>query len=728
MHSTGNPEIIGLKASDSLIDLNEYLSEVKTYLPSLNEDDTWIRSGIHIGEKYKPYISSYRLMGSQTPSLGHARIEVHLVKSQIGVSITDAFPHCVDFMADHLLRTDADAAFVALVPSTGDGWRTFFIVSPAHSHPEIPEDILAHTCSGALKIHIRRSCGLSAAAVDGLFSPGYVLFDDTVIRAKAREVDKSLRSFKFCDIAAGSGQMIFAMADLVSRIRTGLGKYLASGADRTEKNFFENFVVSSLYASDINAGALEILKARLRMKTDKKIDDRRFVWGNILIEDLFEGTPFDVIASNPPHMKQDEFSFIKDKLRSFTSFSHNTDLYCYYAERAFGLVTEGGGVGMLMSNRWMRAAYGAGLRSFLSLKNMTEIVDYANIPPVKGICTPLSIIAGSNEPPSEELRVTVVEDTDYENISLYVEEEKTDIDRSALSDGEWVFDPEETAALMNKLNDIGTPLEEYVEGRIYRGILTGLNEAFAPDRATAEKIIEKDPNSSKILRPFLSGRNVKRYAIPNIKKYLVFLPKGITDKMRGDMGPEEWLCSQYPAIAEHLAQHEEKASKRRDKGDYWWELRSCRYYDEFEKTKIICPTIVKHISATIDTNGLFSNDKTSIIASGDFYLLGLLNSSLMDFYMRRICTELLNEHYEVKPANLAVLPIKKISPTNSFHVNLKTEIENGAMALSKLCSLPERERSDKVNEDIREAERAINRAAGRLYRLSAKETSLIENY
>jgi hypothetical protein len=100
----------------------------------------------------------------------------------------------------------------------------------------------------------------------------------------------------------------------------------------------------------------------------------------------------------------------------------------------------------------------------------------------------------------------------------------------------------------------------------------------------------------------------------------------------------------------------------------------------------------------------------------------------MDFYMRRICTELLNEHYEVKPANLSVLPIKKISPTNSFHVNLKTEIENGAMALSKLCSVPERERNDKVNEEMREAERAINRAAGRLYRLSAKEASLIENY
>ena len=96
--------------------------------------------------------------------------------------------------------------------------------------------------------------------------------------------------------------------------------------------------------------------------------------------------------------------------------------------------------------------------------------------------------------------------------------------------------------------------------------------------------------------------------------------------------------------------------------------------------------------------------------------------------MRRICTELLNEHYEVKPANLAVLPIKKLSPTNSFHVNLKTEIENGAMALSKLCSVPEKERSDKINADIREAERAVNRAVARLYRLPPAEISLLENY
>ncbi len=92
----------------------------------------------------------------------------------------------------------------------------------------------------------------------------------------------------------------------------------------------------------------------------------------------------------------------------------------------------------------------------------------------------------------------------------------------------------------------------------------------------------------------------------------------------------------------------------------------------------------------------------------------------MDFYHEKDLHELLNEHYEVKPANLAVLPIKKIDPTNSFHVSLKTEIEDGAMALSELCSVFEKERSDKINADIREAERAVNRAVARLYKANTR--------
>lgn len=721
-------QIIELKASEAVIDFGEYLSEVRTFIPSLDEDDTWIRSGIYIKDNFKPYISSYRLFGSRMPKAGHARIEVLLVKAQVGISLEEAIPHSVEFVIDHLTASGCDAAFAAIVSSTGSGWKTFFIKSPIRQHIEIPEDILTHTCAGALKPYIKKACGLSDPAIDGFFSMGYALFDDTIIRAKAREIDKALRYLKFCDIAAGSGQMIFAMADLVTELRLSLNKYLGSTADRTEKNFAGNFFSASLYAADFDAGALEILKTEIRMKTDKKIDDSRFAWGNILTEDLFEGTPFDVVATNPPHMKSVEFSSIKEQLAGYDSYPYNADLYCFYAERAFGLTTEGGGSAVLMSNRWMRSGYGEGLRGFLSRRNITEIVDYSDIPAAKGIHTPLSIVAGSNDAPRGSMRVTVVEEQDYDNLSIYVEEEAAAKSAASLEEKSWILDPEEISSLMKKMDEMGIPLGDYTDEGIYRGILTGLNEAFSIDKERAEELIKQDPNSAKILKPFLSGRHVKRYAVSEVKKYLIFLPKGITDSMRGESDPWEWLEALYPAVAGHLKPFEQKALRRRDKGDYWWELRSCRYYDEFEKTKVICPTIVRHISATMDSNSLFSNDKTSIIASEDFYLLGLLNSSLIDFYMRRIAPELLNDHYEVKPSILARLPIKKISPTNSFHVNLKTEIENGAMVLSKLCSLPEEEKDDNVREDIRQAERAINKAAAKLYRLTPNEISLVENY
>ena len=257
------------------------------------------------------------------------------------------------------------------------------------------------------------------------------------------------------------------------------------------------------------------------MKTDKKIDDRRFEWETSLSR-TSSRAPF--LSVNPP-TEADEFSFIKDKLRSFIFLPFRPLLLL-----RGGLRTGHGGRGRRDAHVQQVDARSVRYRAPLLLiaQKMTEIVDYANIPPVKGICTPLSIIAGSNEPPSEELRVTVVEDTDYENISLYVEEEKTDIDRSALSDGEWVFDPEETAALMNKLNDIGTPLEEYVEGHIYRGILTGLNEAFAPTGPLpADRKGSQQLKNTEAL-PLRKERKKVRH--PDHQKYLVFLPKGITDK------------------------------------------------------------------------------------------------------------------------------------------------------------------------------------------------------
>jgi len=715
--------------SDSAFDMEAHISGIRRYLPNLDEWDTWIRSGIYIKESFKKYISSYRLLGSQKPALGRSRIEVLMVKAQIGVRLADAADHCIDFISGHLAQSGADAAFISLVPSAGPGWYLFFVTSQKLPGITIPEDILKHICESAVKNYLRKTCGLSIAALEGYMSPGYALFDDSIIRSKAKEIDRALKNIKFCDIAAASGQISRAMASLTARLRLDLNKYIGNSPERTKEHFSEHFFMDCLYATDCSAASLEILKTELRMElqSEKTVKDDHFVWGNILIEDLFDGMAFDISAANPPHMKQGDFSLIREKLQDYSSYRNNADLYCYYAEKAFNIVKEGGCAGLFMSNRWMRSDYGSGLRSFLSGLNITEIIDYGNIPIVEEIVTPMSVIVGTNEPPCGNIRFTSVGDTDYDDISVFVEENSIQYDPAGLGDERWVFSSDEIGTLMDKIKCIGMPLGDYVSGRLYRGLLTGLNEAFAIDRSKAEELIKENKNSSEILRPFLSGRDVKRYADPAVKKYLIFMPKGYTDKMRGTADPWKWLLSAYPAVARHLSGFEQKATHRRDRGDYWWELRACKYYDEFEKTKIISPSIVKHISATMDSNGLFSNDKTSIISSDDYYLLGLLNSRLMDFYFRRISTELLNGYFELKPANLAMLPVRTISPTNSFHAAIRSEIEDSAKKLSKLFSCKSAERTDADNERILETEHILNRAVCKLYRLNVKEAAIVEN-
>ena len=83
-------------------------------------------------------------------------------------------------------------------------------------------------------------------------------------------------------------------------------------------------------------------------------------------------------------------------------------------------------------------------------------------------------------------------------------------------------------ALLDKLHSNGIPLGEYVKGKIYYGIKTGLNEAFVIDEETKDKLIAEDPKSAELIKPFLVGKDIKRYEAPSKGRYLILIPKGWT--------------------------------------------------------------------------------------------------------------------------------------------------------------------------------------------------------
>lgn len=168
-----------------------------------------------------------------------------------------------------------------------------------------------------------------------------------------------------------------------------------------------------------------------------------------------------------------------------------------------------------------------------------------------------------------------------------------------------------------------------------------------------------------MIKPFLVGKDIKRYSSPEKGRYLILIPKGWTrEHSHNARSAWNWLKENYPAVANHLQPYTSKAEKRYDKGEYWWELRTCEYYAEFEKPKIIVPAIVKSASYAFDMNGFYSNDKTTIISTDDLYLLGILNSKISDFVIHSIASTKQGGYFEYKPMYIELLPIRTVDFNN----------------------------------------------------------------
>ena len=229
------------------------------------------------------------------------------------------------------------------------------------------------------------------------------------------------------------------------------------------------------------------------------------------------------------------------------------------------------------------------------------------------------------------------------------------------------------------------------------------------------------------------GRDIKRYQVPDVHSYLILIPKGYTRVSLGAFSSNAWkvLEDKYPAIAQHLKPYEESCEKRYDKGEYWWELRACDYYREFERPKIIVPAIVQRASYTWDETGIYSNDKTSIIPTDDKYLLGLLNSSTLDFFLHKIASTKQGGYFEYKPMYVSRLPVKVIDPKNNSEAQKREEIVNSVeliLSLKKDLSTTRLESSiQQLQTRIDHAEKKIDSLVYQLYDLTLEEVSMIES-
>ncbi len=452
---------------------------------------------------------------------------------------------------------------------------------------------------------------------------------------------------------------------------------------------------------------------------DNKIFENGFEWRfefPEVLDDDGNFVGFDVVIGNPPYIRQEELKDLKSHFQNtFSSYSGTADLFVYFVEQGISCLTSGGQMSFIIPNKWMRAGYGKPLRKYLLGLRIEKIIDFGDLDVFEEATTYPSIIFLSRSLPKSFFSASNIMTLDFpEGIAAHVRRTQLKVIVDQLGDTSWALLDETVQSLLRKMRAHGTPLVKYIDGKIFYGIKTGLNEAFVIDQRTRDHIIDKNPDSLELIKPFLGGRDIKRYLKLSSNKYLILFKSGQTKMELGQVTEAEaWtkLQLKHPEITSHLSSYEAKARKRYDQGDFWWEMRPCDYYDRFEGPKIIIPAIVKTASYTIDSAQLYGNDKTSIIPGADMHLLGLLNSKLLDFYLHQIASTKQNGYFEYKPVYVSQLPIVGASNESKIADRVKEILAKKA--------------ADETNDtSILEVE--IDQLVYELYQLTPEEIKIVQ--
>ncbi|MGB9594228.1 MAG: TaqI-like C-terminal specificity domain-containing protein, partial [Anaerolineae bacterium] len=379
-----------------------------------------------------------------------------------------------------------------------------------------------------------------------------------------------------------------------------------------------------------------------------------------------------------------------------------------------------------------RAAYGEPLRRYLKQQHIVEIIDFGDLPVFQQATTYPCIIILRKAPPADTFAVTRVKTLDFASLEEYVRQNRYEVARDSLSDEGWSLAGGRVQALLAKLRTVGVPLGEYVGGKIYRGVLTGLNEAFVIDERTRNRLIAEDPRSAELIKPFLLGRDVKRYEPLQSKRYLIFTRRGVN-------------IDEYPAIKRYLLTFKERLMPRpegwtgeewkgRKPGRYeWYEIQdTVDYYAEFEKPKIIAPSIVSLATFAFDIGVFYSNDKTSVVGTDDLYLLGVLNSRVCDFVLRETASTKQGGFFEQKPMYLSPLPIRVLNledpAERAMHDRMVALVEE-MLRLKREHAEAEAALEDRRHDLARAIERTdreIDRLVYQLYGLTEDEIAIVE--
>jgi len=397
---------------------------------------------------------------------------------------------------------------------------------------------------------------------------------------------------------------------------------------------------------------------------DSTVDAKAFNWAR---EFPFK---FDIVIGNPPYVRQERLGHYKKYFeKNYKVYNFASDIFAYFYEKSISLLKEDGLMSFI-SNTFSKTTASLELRSFLTSNvQFIRFADFTNLQLFDGATTyPIIMLLKKDFKEDNKLGYFKVKQENLDNLLAVQDKRSFLVEQRTLDNENWTFESEDEKDLKSRIK--AYPNIKSIFGRTFRGIITGLNEAFIVNSKKMKEIISKIPETKEFFKPYLEGKDLKKWTVIDADKWLILFPKGWTKQILGESVTEEngwtYIKERYPPIAEHLEPFKAKAKQRYDKGDFWWELRACGYYNHFENEKIVWPNLQSSNKFSYGDKGFYINAPAVILPIDDKSLLCVLNSKLAWFFFQDMCVVRSGGYIEVKPQYFEQFPYRKPENESTF--------------------------------------------------------------
>ena len=321
----------------------------------------------------------------------------------------------------------------------------------------------------------------------------------------------------------------------------------------------------------------------------------------------------------------------------------------------------------ITSGSWVRGNFGAALREFLSSNvRMTSMVDFGEFQPFEDaemIRPSITIIA--KDAPSGDMRLFkwLTSGRPPETLSQEIAISPT-VRSGRLGQSAWELETDTVLSLREKLATNGQALAKHPASPILMGIKPGTTDAFIVNSETRSRLIAEDPSCTDLFRHFRRGQDVRSWYIQESGLWTIALWSSDQREWpwtgQGNLA-EQKFAETFPSVHRHMSKFEAQLKGRMDNIRFWWELRSCAYWDRFSSPKIVWPDITNRPRVTTDQSEDLIGDTAFFIPNADGYLLGILASWASWFFVSKTAQPLRLRsdrwQYRLKAQYMENLPI-----------------------------------------------------------------------